>query len=92
MKITKKFELRGLIQEKNDYFFTDKSLDNFFYIGLINKIFPNAKIINCRRNPLSTAMSIFKNIYKDIPWGHNLEHIFKYINVYKQMIDNYKKM
>ena len=91
-QITKKFELRGLIQEKNDYFFTDKSLDNFFYIGLINKIFPNAKIINCRRNPLSTAMSIFKNIYKDIPWGHNLEHIFKYINVYKQMIDNYKKI
>ena len=37
-------------------------------------------------------MSIFKNIYKDIPWGHNLEHIFKYINVYKQMIDNYKKI
>ena len=89
-KIIKKFKQKGLIQESSNYFFTDKSLDNFFYIGLINKIFPNAKVINCRRNSLSLVMSIFKNIYKDIPWGHNLEHIFKYINTYNQMIDNYK--
>ena len=89
-KIIKKFKQKGLIQENNNYIFTDKSLDNFFYIGLINKIFPNAKVINCKRNSLSLIMSIFKNIYKDIPWGHNLEHIFKYINIYNQMIDNYK--
>ena len=89
-KIIKKFKQKGLIQESSNYIFTDKSLDNFFYIGLINKIFPNAKVINCRRNSLSLIMSIFKNIYKDIPWGHNLEHIFKYINTYNQMIDNYK--
>ena len=89
-KIIKKFKQKGLIQESSNYIFTDKSLDNFFYIGLINKIFPNAKVINCRRNSLSLVMSIFKNIYKDIPWGHNLEHIFKYINTYNQMIDNYK--
>ena len=89
-KIIKKFKQKGLIQESSNYIFTDKSLDNFFYIGLINKIFPNAKVINCRRNSLSLVMSIFKNIYKDIPWGHNLEHIFKYINIYNQMIDNYK--
>ena len=89
-KIIKKFKQKGLIQESSNYIFTDKSLDNFFYIGLINKIFPNAKVINCKRNSLSLTMSIFKNIYKDIPWGHNLEHIFKYINIYNQMIDNYK--
>ena len=89
-KIIKKFKQKGLIQESSNYIFTDKSLDNFFYIGLINKIFPNAKVINCRRNSLSLVMSIFKNIYKDIPWGHNLEHIFKYINTYNKMIDNYK--
>ena len=91
-KIMKKFEQRGLIQKNSDYIFTDKSLDNFFYIDLINKIFPNAKIINCRRNSLSVAMSIFKNIYKDIPWGHNLEHIFEYINIYNKMIDNFKNI
>ena len=89
-KIIKKFKQKELIQESSNYIFTDKSLDNFFYIGLINKIFPNAKVINCRRNSLSLVMSIFKNIYKDIPWGHNLEHIFKYINTYNKMIDNYK--
>ena len=33
---------KGLISEKHDYTFTDKSLDNFFYLNLIKKIYPNA--------------------------------------------------
>ena len=89
-KIIKKFQQKKLIQEKSDYIFTDKSLDNFFYIELIYKIFPNAKFINCKRNPLSSIMSIFKNIFKDVKWGHDLEHILKYMDIYHGMIKNYK--
>ena len=89
-QIVKKYEQKKLIQLKKDYIFTDKSLDNFFYIGLINKIFPEAKIVNCIRNPLSSIMSIFKSIYKDIPWGHNLTHIFKYINQYNKILKKWK--
>ena len=31
-------------------YFTDKSLENFLYIKILNKIFPNAKFIYCKRN------------------------------------------
>jgi len=89
-KIIKKFYQKKLIQEKSDYIFTDKSLDNFFYIEIILKIFPNAKFVNCKRNPLSSIISIFKSIYKDILWGHDLEHILKYMDIYHVMIKNYK--
>jgi len=89
-EIIMKFKKKSLIEKKSNFIFTDKSLDNFFYIGLINKIFPNAKFINCKRNIVSSIMSIFKTNYKDIPWGHSLEHIFKYIDIYKKIIKNLK--
>ena len=90
-KIIEEYKQNKLIQEEHDYVFTDKSLDNFFYMYLIKEIFPNAKIINCRRNALSSIMSILKTNLRDIPWAHNLEHIFKFFNIYYQITENFKK-
>ena len=61
---------KGLIQEKNDFIFTDKTLNNFFYIKLINEIFPGAKIINCKRKALSSIISIFQNNLTELAWPH----------------------
>ena len=91
-KIIHKYEQKGLINKKNDYIFTDKSLDNFFFIGLIKEIFPNAKIINCRRNFLSSIMSIMKNNLGDVTWAHKLEHIFKFFDIYEKKIQSFKKI
>ena len=63
---------KGLSLEKNDYIFTDKSLNNFFYLKLIKAIFPNAKIINCKRDKLSSIMSIFQNNMTELAWAHDL--------------------
>ncbi|MDA9732079.1 sulfotransferase [Candidatus Pelagibacter sp.] len=43
--------------------FTDKELLNFINIGLILKLFPNAKIINCTRDPVDNCWSIYKNFF-----------------------------
>ena len=67
------------------------SLDNFFYLGLIKQIFPNAKVINCRRDSLSSIMSIIQNNLGQISWAHNLEHIFKYFDIYNYTIDYFNK-
>ena len=91
-KIIEKYKQKGLIQEISDYTFTDKSLDNFFYINLIKEIFPYAKVINCKRNALSCIMSILKNNLTGLAWTHNLEHIFRYLNIYYRMIENFKKI
>ncbi len=84
------YKNRGLIFKKYDYTFTDKSLDNFFYLELIKEIYPNAKIINCRRNVLSSIMSIFQNNLISLSWAHNLETIFRYFDNYFSIIENYK--
>ncbi len=90
-KIVETYKRSGLVQEKSNYMFTDKSLENFFYIDIIKEIFPQAKIINCRRNVLSSIMSTLKNNLIFLSWTHNLEHIFKYYDIYHQIIKNFKK-
>ncbi len=90
-KIIEKYKQKGLIQEISDYTFTDKSLENFFYISLIKEIFPLAKVINCKRDVLSCIMSILKNNLTGLAWAHNLEHIFKYFNIYYKMLSDFKK-
>ena len=77
---------RGLILKKYDNIFTDKSLNNFFYLKLINEIYPNAKIINCKRNILSSIVSIFQNNLTELAWTHNLNNILKYFDNYFKII------
>ena len=91
LQLLEKYKQKGLIQEKSNYTFTDKTLDNFFYIGLIKEIFPNAKVINCKRSAIFSIMSILKNNLPAVPWAHNLEHIFKYFDIYYKTIENYKR-
>jgi tetratricopeptide (TPR) repeat protein len=42
---------------------SDKLPDNFLRIGLIKQLFPNAKIIHCKRNALDTCSSIYLNYF-----------------------------
>jgi tetratricopeptide (TPR) repeat protein len=91
-KIFEKYNQKGLIQEKNDYTFTDKSLENFFYLDLIKEIFPKAKVIHCKRNTLSSIISIIKNNLVEVPWAHSPEHILEYFNIYHNTIENFKKI
>ena len=68
--------------EKNTVSFTDKSLNNFFFLGWIKKLFPNAKLINCRRDPYIIISSIYRNNLKNLTWAHNLDDIVQYIDTY----------
>ena len=91
-QLYEEYKQKGLIQKKSDYIFTDKSLDNFFYLGVIREIFPNAKIIHCKRNPLSSIMSLLKTNLREVTWAHNLKHIFEFFNIYYNMTENFKKI
>ena len=87
-----RYNQKCLVKKQNDYTFTDKSLNNFFYLGFIKKVFPDAKFINCKRNALSSIMSIIKNNLVDVAWSHKLGHIFKYFDIYYHITENMKKL
>ena len=88
-KILEAYRQRNLIQAASDYTFTDKSLENFFYIKFIKEIFPSAKIINCTRDTTSSIMSILQTNLTEVAWAHNLKHIFQYFDVYHQKIKSF---
>jgi tetratricopeptide (TPR) repeat protein len=59
---------------------TDKRPDNILHIGLIKRLFPNAKIIVTRRAPLDNLLSIFfLNFAETITYGDELRHIVHYM-------------
>ena len=88
-ELTEIYKQKGLIFKNYDYRFTDKSLNNFFYLELIKDIYPNSKIINCKRDSLSSIMSIFQNNISELAWAHDLDNIFKYFDNYINIISNY---
>ncbi len=85
------YKNKGLILEKFNNTFTDKSLNNFFYLDLIREIYPNVKVINCKRDTLSSIVSIFQNNLTDLAWAHDLDNIFKYFDNYFKIIENFDK-
>ena len=89
-KILEAYRQRDLIQAASDYTFTDKSLENFFYIKFIREIFPNAKVINCTRNTLSSVVSILQTNLTEVAWAHHLKHIYQFFNLYHQKIEHLK--
>ena len=92
IELFKKYKERNLINSNSNYIFTDKTLDNFFYIGLIKKVFPKAKVIHCRRSPISSIVSILKNNMPTLHWAHNLDNIFEYFDIYNRTIDKYNNI
>ena len=89
-KILEAYRQRDLIQAASDYTFTDKSLENFFFIKFIKEIFPNAKVINCTRNVLSSVMSILQTNLTEAAWAHDLTHIYHFFDLYHQKMEHLK--
>lgn len=79
------------ICDSNKLILIDKSLENFFYIDLIIKIFPKAKFVVTDRNVSNNIMGIYKKILLNIPWGHSFSNILMYIDKYKKIISFFRK-
>ena len=80
-----------LSKNKEEIFFVDKSLENFFNIDSILNIFPNAKFINTKRNYNDSAIAIYQAMLPDLPWTHSISDILKYIDNYIKIISFYEK-
>ena len=83
-------EIKIFNNDKNIYFI-DKSLENFFYIEIILKIFPNAKIINMNRDPRHSVIAIYQKLLPLISWSNSINDILNYIDNYLKIIKFYKK-
>ena len=71
---------------------TDKMPENFFWIGFIKILFPNAKVIHCVRDPKDNCLSLYKNIFDESQnWTYNKSNIFNYYKNYYELMNFWKK-
>ena len=78
--------------DSSDKVFTDKTPLNFMYIGLIKKIFPNSKIVNCNRDPVDVCWSNYKNFFStNLLFSNDLSDLANYYSLYKDYINFWKE-
>jgi hypothetical protein len=71
-------------------YFVDKAPPNFLHIGLIKTLFPNAKIIDIRRNPMASGWSVYRHFFADsFLFSYDLKTIGKYYNDYIDLMDHW---
>jgi len=70
-------------------FVTDKMPQNFLYIALILKAFPEAKIIHVMRDPAATCWSNFKHYFsaKGLGYSYSLGDTVRYFQMYQDLME-----
>ena len=88
--VLKSMRDRNFLNSKTKIF-TDKSLENFFYVEIILKVFPKAKFINTFRNIEDNIFAIFQQSLSKLSWTHSIENILEYIDNYFKIIEYFMK-
>ncbi|MEO1717579.1 MAG: sulfotransferase [Planctomycetota bacterium] len=69
---------------------TDKMPYNFFYLPLIAKMFPDAKVIRCTRDPVDTCLSnYFQTFAGSHPHIHDLAHLGQFHRDHHRIMDHW---
>lgn len=72
---------------------TDKMPHNFAHLGLIALLFPNARIIHCKRNALDNCVSIFfQNFGGEHPYAYDLTNLGHHYKQYERLMEHWHKV
>ena len=81
-------QIMGMFKQFDNKIILDKAPLNFRWIGFIKILFPNSKIIHCKRDLKDTALSIYKNVFDggSLPWSYNQENLVKFVKMYNDLM------
>ena len=72
---------------------TDKLLTNYFFVGLIHLLYPNARFIHTVRDPVDTCLSGFTKLFKDdMPHSYDLAELGRYYRKYNELMKHWEKV
>lgn len=72
---------------------TDKLLTNYFFVGFIHLLYPNAKFIHTARDPVDTCLSGFTKLFKDdMPHSYDLGELGRYYRKYRELMAHWEKV
>jgi tetratricopeptide (TPR) repeat protein len=69
----------------------DKDLRNFEHLGVIHRIFPQARIIHCRRDALDTCFSAYTKLFLgDFAFTYDLRELGLYYRSYQSLMEHWR--
>lgn len=70
----------------------DKMPHNFVLVGVIGKLFPQAKIIHMKRNPIANILSIFEQSFSSFhAYASSIESLIRYYKKYQTYMQKMQK-
>ena len=68
---------------------SDKTPDNFFFVGLIAAAFPECRIVHVARNPAATCWANFRQYYlgSNLGFSYSLEDLVRYYRRYCRLME-----
>ena len=73
--------------------FIDKMPNNFWHVGFIRLILPNAKIIDVRREPMACCFSNFKQLYASgQEFSYGLDTVAHYYRTYLELMRHWDRV
>jgi len=83
----------GALPQREDMLMTDKRPDNFLHIGLVKTLFPDAKIVHTRRNPLDNILSLyFLHLDPGMAYALDLEDAAHWYAQYQRLMAHWKSL
>jgi len=70
----------------------DKMPDNYHRLGLISILFPQARLIHCRRDLRDVALSCWMTNFASLAWAWNPDHIAFHFEAYRRLMDHWQKV
>ncbi|HEX4145068.1 MAG TPA: tetratricopeptide repeat protein [Pirellulales bacterium] len=72
---------------------TDKAPGNFFHVGLIRLILPNARIIHTVRDPADTCVSCYSKLFTHgQPFSYDLAELGRYYRWYHELMQHWRNV
>jgi tetratricopeptide (TPR) repeat protein len=71
----------------------DKNLFNFWHIGLIPLMLPEARVVHCVRDPLDCCVSIYKTYFVgNLPFSYDLTELGRYYRIYDRLMTHWRSL
>ena len=75
-------------------FYIDKNPLNFRYLDFITALFPQAKIVHCRRNACATALSLWMQhfAHEDLSFAYDFANIAAFAHGYRRLMTHWRNV
>lgn len=70
----------------------DKMPHNYLYLGFMRLMFPNAKVIHCRRDLRDVALSCWLTNFAQVNWANDPDDIASRFAEYRRLMDHWRNV